>query len=118
MLRAFLSLLFAAAAVHGGFVTHNWELTAKGISPDGFQRNAEVVNGVFPGPLLSANKGDVIRVNVKNSLFDPTMRRSTSIVCTIGIPVVFCSRTFAALAWYCGTHFVYYRVASLSNLDL
>ncbi|KAF8589375.1 multicopper oxidase [Ramaria rubella] len=76
--KAFLGLA-VAAVTQGATVTQQWSLTAENISPDGFQRSAEVVNGVFPGPLLTANKGDSITVNVTNSLFDPTMRRSTSI---------------------------------------
>ncbi|KAF8521677.1 laccase [Gautieria morchelliformis] len=78
MLLVLLSL-FLAAAAHGALVYRDFELTAQEISPDGFKRNAELVNGMFPGPVLTANKGDVIQVNVKNRLLDPTMDRSTSI---------------------------------------
>ncbi|KAJ7474865.1 laccase 1 [Mycena latifolia] len=49
------------------------------ISPDGFQRSAVLANGVFPGPLIAANKGDSFSLNVVNQLSDPTMLRSTSI---------------------------------------
>lgn len=80
--HSFLSLA-GVAAVHGATVSQEWSLTAKAISPDGFTRSAEVVNGVFPGPLLTANKGDSIVVNVQNNLLDPSMRRSTSIVRTL-----------------------------------
>jgi iron transport multicopper oxidase len=79
MLSVFLALLLAAG-VHGALVHRDWELAPKEISPDGFKRNAELVNGVFPGPVLTANKGDVIQVNVKNHLLDSAMVRSTSIV--------------------------------------
>jgi iron transport multicopper oxidase len=77
--HTFLSLAVAAAA-HCATVSQQWSLTAENIAPDGFTRSAEVVNGVFPGPLLTANQGDSITIDVTNSLFDPTMRRSTSIV--------------------------------------
>ena len=33
------------------------------IAPDGFTRAAVTVNGVFPGPLISANKGDIINAS-------------------------------------------------------
>jgi iron transport multicopper oxidase len=49
------------------------------IAPDGFSRSASVANGQFPGPLLSANKGDTLQVTVNNQLSDSRMRRSTSI---------------------------------------
>jgi iron transport multicopper oxidase len=49
------------------------------ISPDGFYRSASLANGQFPGPLLSANKGDSMSVTVNNQLSDSRMRRSTSI---------------------------------------
>lgn len=74
-------LSFLVATIHGATVFHHWTLTNEDISPDGFMRSAALVNSVFPGPLLTAIKGDLITINVKNSLFDPTMRRCTSIVC-------------------------------------
>jgi len=49
------------------------------IAPDGFSRSASLANGQFPGPLLSANKGDTLQVIVNNQLSDSRMRRSTSI---------------------------------------
>jgi Multicopper oxidase len=76
----YLLLVSLATAVRGVTVTQQWELAANNIAPDGFKRSASLVNGVFPGPLLSASKGDDIQVNLTNSLFDPNMRRSTSIV--------------------------------------
>ncbi|KAJ1303884.1 hypothetical protein OPQ81_008297 [Rhizoctonia solani] len=49
------------------------------IAPDGVTRNAVLVNGRFPGPLISANKGDTLKVTVRNKLSDPSMRQSTTI---------------------------------------
>ncbi|KAI0322955.1 laccase 6 [Amylostereum chailletii] len=49
------------------------------IKPDGFPRSAITVNGIFPGTVITANKGDDMEIVVKNSLTDPSMRRSTSI---------------------------------------
>jgi iron transport multicopper oxidase len=48
-------------------------------SADGFNRAGVVVNGVFPGTLIQANKDDTLHINVQNFLTNPTMRRSTSI---------------------------------------
>ncbi|ELU41289.1 laccase, multicopper oxidase, benzenediol:oxygen oxidorectuctase [Rhizoctonia solani AG-1 IA] len=56
---------------------------ANGILSDwfyaGWPTRALSVNGRFPGPLISASKGDTIKVTVRNKLSDPTMRRSTTI---------------------------------------
>jgi iron transport multicopper oxidase len=49
------------------------------VAPDGFLRSVVSANGTYPGPLITATKGDTLRVTVHNKLTDPTMRRSTSI---------------------------------------
>ncbi|KAF7341780.1 Laccase 17 [Mycena sanguinolenta] len=46
--------------------------------PDGNPRSS-IIAGQFGGVPLVANKGDTLHINVTNNLFDPTMRRSTSI---------------------------------------
>lgn len=43
-------------------------------------RSAVVTNGIHPGPLITATKGDQFKLNVINNLTDPTMLRGTSIV--------------------------------------
>jgi FtsP/CotA-like multicopper oxidase with cupredoxin domain len=55
------------------------------VAPDGFFRSSTVAglpgqNGTFPGPLITANRGENLRIKVRNELVDPTMRRSTAIV--------------------------------------
>ncbi|RDX50687.1 laccase [Lentinus brumalis] len=49
------------------------------ISPDGYSRAAVVVNGQFPGPLISGNTGDNFQINVIDSLDNSTMLTSTTI---------------------------------------
>ncbi|KAI0820681.1 laccase [Trametes gibbosa] len=49
------------------------------VSPDGFTRAAVVVNGVFPGPLITGNKGDNFQLNVIDNLTNETMLKSTTI---------------------------------------
>jgi FtsP/CotA-like multicopper oxidase with cupredoxin domain len=49
-------------------VYYDFEITNSTVSPDGIERLALVVNGQFPGPLLEANWGDTVVVNVKNSM--------------------------------------------------
>ncbi|KAF8073914.1 laccase [Lyophyllum atratum] len=57
------------------------DLTIKNvvISPDGFTRSTVLANGIFPGPVIRGDKGDRFKINVIDSLTDPTMLRSTSI---------------------------------------
>ncbi|KAG1732064.1 laccase [Suillus lakei] len=51
----------------------------KVIAPDGFERAATLVNGVFPGPLIAAQKGDDFAIEVVNELQDESMFMSTSV---------------------------------------
>ncbi|KAG2127556.1 laccase [Suillus bovinus] len=51
----------------------------KDIAPDGFARSATLVNGIFPGPLIAAQKGDNFSIQVINELTDETMFKSTSV---------------------------------------
>ncbi|KAK7186616.1 Laccase-2-like protein 4 [Paraphaeosphaeria sporulosa] len=48
--------------------TFDLEISEKVVSPDGFPKVAQVVNGQFPGPLIEACWGDTIVVNVKNTI--------------------------------------------------
>ncbi|KAF9449616.1 multicopper oxidase [Macrolepiota fuliginosa MF-IS2] len=49
------------------------------VSPDGFERDAVLINGEYPGPLITASKGDRLVIPTNNQLSSTTMRRSTSI---------------------------------------
>ncbi|KAG9076158.1 hypothetical protein FS749_012095 [Ceratobasidium sp. UAMH 11750] len=75
-----LSLLAVSAQLAGAaFVDYTLNIVNAQIAPDGFSRKASLVNGQFPGTVLFANKGDVLRNTVVNQLTDPSMRRSTTI---------------------------------------
>ncbi|OCH92441.1 laccase 2 precursor [Obba rivulosa] len=54
-------------------------LQNKVISPDGFTRPAIVTNGTFPGPLITANKGDIMQFNVVDQLKDHVMNKTTTV---------------------------------------
>jgi FtsP/CotA-like multicopper oxidase with cupredoxin domain len=41
------------------------------VAPDGYLRDVLLVNGAFPGPLIEANWGDTIIVNVHNNITGP-----------------------------------------------
>jgi len=97
-MRSFASLLATTAVALGATVNYNFNITNAVIartyksqflipvvltlvlsSADGFNRPGVVVNGVFPGTLIQANKDDTLHINVQNFLTNPTMRRSTTI---------------------------------------
>lgn len=84
LVHAFL-FLAVAAVVHGANIIYDFALADGEIAPDGFTRDAQLVNGLFPGTLITASKGDSVVVNVHNNLLDASMCRSTSIVCAIAI---------------------------------
>ncbi|KAI6165261.1 laccase [Pisolithus thermaeus] len=54
-------------------------LTNSIVSPDGFARSAVLAGGSFPGPLIQAQKGGEISVNVVNQLVDESMPIDSSI---------------------------------------
>ncbi|KAG8702800.1 laccase, multicopper oxidase, benzenediol:oxygen oxidorectuctase [Ceratobasidium sp. 423] len=47
---------------------YNWTISMQEGAPDGFYRQMLVVNGQYPGPVIEANEGDTIIVNVKNEI--------------------------------------------------
>ena len=47
---------------------YNFTLSEIQLSPDGVFRTMVVINGRFPGPLIRANMGDRLVINVQNSL--------------------------------------------------
>ncbi|KAG5652312.1 Acyl-coenzyme A oxidase 2 [Sphagnurus paluster] len=82
---AALVSLFLVSKVYAGIgPTTDLHIVNKVISPDGFSRSAVVAGGTaasadYPGPLITATKGDTLNLNVIDSLTDPTMLRATSI---------------------------------------
>ncbi|KAF7341807.1 Laccase 17 [Mycena sanguinolenta] len=76
---ALLTLLpFFVANAYAADVFYTMNVTNAVVAPDGNPRSS-IIAGQFGGVPLVANKGDTLHINVTNNLFDPTMRRSTSI---------------------------------------
>ncbi|CAE6451087.1 unnamed protein product [Rhizoctonia solani] len=75
----FLSALLLAPVVLARTVEYNLKISNGTIAPDGVPRSATLVNGGYPGPLISANKGDTLKIKVQNMLKDPNMYLTTSI---------------------------------------
>ncbi|KAI0778757.1 laccase 1 [Trametes elegans] len=78
-LLSFIIITFAALAHAGIGPVTDLTLTNAEVSPDGFARQAVVVNGVTPGPLITGNEGDHFQLNVIDQLTNHTMLKSTSI---------------------------------------
>nr|2HZH_A Chain A, laccase [Trametes ochracea] len=57
----------------------NLVVTNAAVAADGHSRDAVVVNGGTPGPLITGNKGDQFQLNVINNLTNFTMLKSTSV---------------------------------------
>ncbi|KIJ21199.1 laccase [Paxillus involutus ATCC 200175] len=49
------------------------------IAPDGFNRSATLINGVYPGPLIQAQKNDQLTFQTFNELTDDSMTLEASI---------------------------------------
>nr|AGY56170.1 laccase 2 [Volvariella volvacea] len=58
---------------------HTLELTNDEVNPDGFQRDAVLVNGGLFGAVITGQKGDEFVIEVDNQLTDSLLRKSTSI---------------------------------------
>ncbi|KAJ7506089.1 laccase [Mycena galericulata] len=72
-------LVSTATALASVGPTGELTLTNGDVAPDGFTRQAVLVNGGSPGPLIVGNKGDEFNLNVIDNLSNETMLLSTSI---------------------------------------
>ncbi|CAE6471252.1 unnamed protein product [Rhizoctonia solani] len=80
------SLSLFVSVVLASTVEYNLNISNGLIAPDGVERNATLVNGGYPGPLIVTTKGDTLKVKVENNLTDPSMYRTTSIVGSLHSP--------------------------------
>jgi len=52
-----------------GGLSEHWLVAEEGpCAPDGFQRTCMMFNGTIPGPTITANWGDLVRIHVKNNM--------------------------------------------------
>ncbi|KAI0468796.1 multicopper oxidase [Xylaria cf. heliscus] len=49
---------------------YDFNITRGVIAPDGYEKHVILVNGQFPGPLIEANWGDYVEVNVHNNILE------------------------------------------------
>lgn len=77
---AFLLLgLLTAKQTAAADVNYVFNIVNGPIAPDGFTRTGVLVNSVFPGTLIQANKDDTLHIAVNDQLTDPTMRYRLSL---------------------------------------
>ncbi|RDB27686.1 Laccase-4 [Hypsizygus marmoreus] len=81
MLFILIASIFALLpdVIRGAHVNYNLNIVNANIAPDGFNRVGVLVNGVFPGTLIQAQKNDTLHIAVNNQLTNPLMRRSTTV---------------------------------------
>ncbi|GAB4848666.1 hypothetical protein Ancab_003377 [Ancistrocladus abbreviatus] len=80
----FLSTLLSSA--EGKIHHHRWEVKYEFKSPDCFQKLAMTINGMSPGPTISAQQGDTVVVEVKNSLLTENLAIHWHGIRQIGTP--------------------------------
>lgn len=69
----FLAVLVLFSTVHGATVTYQLTIAQRTTYPDGVKKaHTLTFNGIFPGPLLTANLGDELVITVTNLLDEPT----------------------------------------------
>jgi iron transport multicopper oxidase len=69
MLRIILPTLAALVSlVSAGTVYHNWTIDWRHLAPDGFWRPVITVNGLWPPPIIFADVGDTVIVDIDNKL--------------------------------------------------
>ncbi|KAK1220767.1 hypothetical protein PQX77_016443 [Marasmius sp. AFHP31] len=78
---SFSVLLLAVSLVHAAEIQRKGDLhiANKIIAPDGFERSTVLSNGEFPGTVITANKGDILEINVFNDLTDTNMALPTTV---------------------------------------
>ncbi|VDC03558.1 unnamed protein product [Peniophora sp. CBMAI 1063] len=80
MFRSSLSsLALLATGAFAATVTKQLTIANAELSPDGFKRIGTLVNGQFPAPLITANKGDEFEIEVIDNLTYDQLALETSI---------------------------------------
>lgn len=69
-----LVLFLVCSSANAADVDIVFNLDNSQVAPDGFTRAGVIVNGVFPGTLIQANKSDALHITVNDALTNPTMR--------------------------------------------
>jgi iron transport multicopper oxidase len=71
-MRSHLLLLLHAFSSVAKTITHNWNVGWVTACPDEYCRPAIGINGAWPCPILEADVGDTVVVNVYNNLGNET----------------------------------------------
>ncbi|KAN0114020.1 multicopper oxidase [Russula decolorans] len=75
------TLFFAALSlgVSASVVSTSLDITNKQLAPDGYSRLTTLASGTFPGPVIRANKGDELKIEVTDRLKNNSLDLETSI---------------------------------------
>ncbi|KAJ3526953.1 hypothetical protein NMY22_g9962 [Coprinellus aureogranulatus] len=79
VLAATMTSAYILPIIDGSGSQQTLTISNTNMSIDGFERPVTVANGIHPGPIIKANKGDLLQINVVNNMTDPTQYRGTSI---------------------------------------
>lgn len=71
-INSVITLVGLAGSAWAATVTYNWDITWVSAAPDGFTRPVIGVNGAWPCPMIQANAGDTIVINLTNKLGNET----------------------------------------------
>lgn len=66
---------------------YSWTVTNTTLSPDGVEIPMIVVNGQFPGPLIEANWGDWIQVEVINGMSQLSEATKPALLTVLGLEI-------------------------------
>lgn len=66
------SLLALVGSTLAAFVTYDWSVDWVTAAPDGYSRPVIGINGEWPCPIVEANVGDTVVINLHNNLGNET----------------------------------------------
>ncbi|KAN0113960.1 laccase [Russula decolorans] len=77
----FFTLLLAALflGVSASVVSTSLDIVNKQLAPDGYSRLTTLASGTFPGPVIRANKGDELEIEVTDQLTNKSLDLETSV---------------------------------------
>jgi len=79
-LHSFALLLVALSrTVSASVVSTSLDIVNKQLAPDGYSRLTTLASGTFPGPVIRANKGDELQIEVTNQLTNNSLDLVTSV---------------------------------------
>lgn len=114
---ATIALLALTRSVLADTVTANWSIDWVEAAPDGSTRPVIGINGEWPCPILEANLGDTIVVNIVNNLGNETTGMHWHGIGQYGTPEMDGSPAAAQCAIPPGAEFTYKFTVGVDTFD-